>query len=77
MGRWWDGSAMEGPMLAGAETVSPPMAPEQERHHWLLRGGGRWEAVAGTNDVGADLELGRPMSALVFSCLRHRPTPLN
>ena len=26
---------------------------------------------------GPDLELGRPISALVFSCLRHRPTPLN
>ena len=24
-----------------------------------------------------DLERGRPISALVFSCLRHRPTPLN
>ena len=30
--------------------------PECERHHWLLRGGGRQEAVAGTNcvvDTGA------------------------
>ena len=27
--------------------------------------------------IDTDLELGRPISALVFSCLRHRPTPLN
>ena len=27
--------------------------PEQECHHWILRGGGRREAVVGTNSVGA------------------------
>ena len=27
--------------------------PEQERHHWLLRGGGWRKAVAVTNCVGA------------------------
>ena len=42
---------MEEPVLAGAGTGAPPLAPEQERHHWLLRGGGLWEAVAGTNCV--------------------------
>ena len=31
----------------------PPLAPEWERHHWLLRGGGLWEVVAGTNCVHA------------------------
>ena len=28
-------------------------AQERERHHWIFRGGWRWEAVAGTNCVGA------------------------
>ena len=27
--------------------------PERERHHWLLRGGGLWEVVAGTKCIGA------------------------
>ena len=36
---------------APAGTGAPPLAPEQERHHWLLRGGGLWEVVAGTNCV--------------------------
>ena len=31
-------------------------APERERHHWILRGGWRWEAVDGTNCVGAGAE---------------------
>ena len=44
---------MKGPTLAGNGTGAPPLAPEQECHHWLLRGGRRWEAVAGTNCVGA------------------------
>ena len=44
---------MEGPMLAGTGTGAPPFALERERHHWILRGGGQWEAVAGTNFVGA------------------------
>ena len=35
--------------LAGSETGAPPSAPEQERHHWLLRGGGRWVAVSVAN----------------------------
>ena len=29
-------------------------ALEWERHHWLLRGGRRREAVAGTNCIGAE-----------------------
>ena len=53
MGRRWDGGGMKGPTLAGAGTVAPPLAPEREHHHWLLRGGGRWETVAGSNSVGA------------------------
>ena len=42
-----------GPTSAGAGTGSPPLAPEYERHQCLLRGGGLWEVVAGTNCVGA------------------------
>ena len=53
MGHWWDGGGMEGQTLVGAGTGAPTLAPEWERHHWLLRGGGRWEAVAGTNYIGA------------------------
>ena len=53
MGNWWDGGGMEGLTLAGAGTGVPPLAPEQERHHCILRGGGWWEVVAGTNYVGA------------------------
>ena len=30
-----------------------PLAPERERHHWILKGGRWWEAVADTNCVGA------------------------
>ena len=33
--------------------------------------------VVSLDPAWPDLELGRPISALVFSCLRHRPTPLN
>ena len=47
VGQGWDG-----PTLAGAGTGAPPLAPEQERYHWLLRGGGRWEAVAVNNFFG-------------------------
>ena len=43
-------------MLAGAGTGAPPLAPEQERHHCILRGGGMWELVAGTNCVVAARE---------------------
>ena len=46
--RGWDGRT-----LAGVRTGAPPLAPEQERHHWLLRGGGRWEAMAVANCFGA------------------------
>ena len=35
VGRGWDG-----PTLAPAGTGAPPLAPEQELHRWLLRGGG-------------------------------------
>ena len=37
---------------AGGSTVEGGR-PERERHHWLLRGCGQWEAVARTNCVGA------------------------
>ena len=36
------GWGWDGPTLAGAGTGVPPLTPEQERHHWLLRGGGLW-----------------------------------
>ena len=42
MGRWWGRGGMEVPTLAGAGIGAPPLAPEQERYHWLLRSGGRW-----------------------------------
>ena len=38
---------------AGAGMGAPTLAPEQERHHWLLRGGGLWEVMAGTNFIGS------------------------
>ena len=53
MGHWCDGGGMEGLSLVGYGTGVPPLAPEREPNHSLLRGGGRWEAVAGTNYVGA------------------------
>ena len=37
---------------APAGTRAPQLAPEQERHHWPLRGDGIWEVVAGTKCVG-------------------------
>ena len=46
VGRWWDGRA-----LAPAGTGAPPWAPEQEHHHWLLRGG---DALAGYCLDGTD-----------------------
>ena len=48
VGRGWDGRR-----LAPAGTGAPPWPPEQERHCRLLRIGGLWEVVAGTNCVGA------------------------
>ena len=53
MGRWRDRSGMEGRNLAGVIMVEPPLVPERERQHWLLKSDGRWEAVAGTNFIGA------------------------
>ena len=50
------GQGWGGPTLVGAGTGAPPLAPEQERHHWLLRGGGLWEVVAITNYVVAARE---------------------
>ena len=47
LGRGWDGLA-----LAGAGMEAPTLVLEQERHHWLLKGGGLWEVMAGTNFVG-------------------------
>ena len=32
----------DGPTLSGAGTGASPFSPEQERHHWLLKGGGMW-----------------------------------
>ena len=37
VGQGWDG-----PTFAGTRTGAPPLAPERERHYWLLRGGGLW-----------------------------------
>ena len=48
VGQGWDGQTLS-PAIMG----EPPWAPEQERHRWLLRGGGLWEVVAGTHCVGA------------------------
>ena len=48
VGQGWDG-----PTFAGARTGAPSLAPERERHHWLLRGSGLWKVVAGTNCVSA------------------------
>ena len=47
------GLGWDGPTLAPAGTGALPLVPEQECHRWLLRGGGLWEVVAGTNCVGA------------------------
>ena len=44
----WDGRT-----LAGARTRAASWAPEQERHRWLLRGGGLCEVAARTNCVCA------------------------
>ena len=44
---------MEGPTLEGSGMGVTTLALERERHHWILRGGGMWEAVAVTNCVGA------------------------
>ena len=48
VGQGWGGRTLE-----GAGTGAPPLAPERERHHWLLRGGRLWLVVAGTNCVSA------------------------
>ena len=48
VGREWDEQT-----LATSGMGAPPWALEQERHRWLLRGGGLCEVVAGTNCVGA------------------------
>ena len=50
------GQGCNGPTLAGARVGAPPLAPERERHHWILRGGRLWEVVAGNNCVGAARE---------------------
>ena len=47
VGRRWDGR-----MLSRAGRGAPQWDPEQERRRWILRGGGLWEVVAGTNCVG-------------------------
>ena len=47
VGRGWNGRT-----LAGSGTGAPPSAPEQERYHWLLRGGGWWVAVSVANCFG-------------------------
>ena len=47
------GQGWYGPTLARSGTGSPPLAPERESHHWILRGGRMWELVSGTNCVGA------------------------
>ena len=43
--RWLQGSA-------GRSAVEG-RRPEQERHNWILRGGGRQEAMAITNCIGS------------------------
>ena len=52
MERWWDGCGTNRRYQA-LEQECPPLAPEQEIHHWLLMGGRMWEAVYDTNCVGA------------------------
>ena len=49
VGQGWDGQTLE-----GAGTGSPPCAPEQEHHYWILRGSALCEVLAGTNFVGAE-----------------------
>ena len=45
----WDGRTLE-----GVGTGAPPWAPEQERHHWLLRGSSLCEVVVAINIVCAE-----------------------
>ena len=47
------GQGWYGPTFSPTRMGSPSLAPEQERHYWLLRGGWLWEVLAGTNCVGA------------------------
>ena len=42
-------------MLIGSRTGASPSSPEQERHHWLLRGGGRCVAVSVANCFGVEM----------------------
>ena len=49
VGQGWDGRT-----LAGFGTGAPPWAPEQERHHWILRGSALCEVVVATSIVGAE-----------------------
>ena len=53
MGRWWERGGMGGLNLVDSRMGAPSLALEWERQHWLLRSGGRQEAVTGTNCVGA------------------------
>ena len=39
MGGWWNGDGMEGLTLAGSRMGATQLAPERERHQWLLRDG--------------------------------------
>ena len=48
VGQGWDGRT-----LALPGTGVSPLAPEQELHRWLLRGGALYKVVAGTNCIGA------------------------
>ena len=64
MVRWWDvggtgvgwtdvRTPQNGSATIGAGTGAPPLEPEWERHHWLLRGGRLWEVVDDTNRFSA------------------------
>ena len=53
MRRWWDRGGT-GKRYQASERERHRGAPEQERHHWLLRGSALCEVVVAANIVGAE-----------------------